>query len=1400
MEADTPDAIEPEMPVEKRKRAGWLRWAVRLALGVVLLLAATLVFFNTSIGKRFIADQIASVAPASGLRIKIGRIEGDIYRDAVLHDVVLSDPKGVFLTIPRAELDWRPLSWLTSGLDVRKLVAERGRLSRLPELEPGDPDAPILPDFDIRIDQFELRNFIIAKGVVDDRAHPLDLAASIDIRDGYAKLESDGKFGREDSFKLALEAEPDGDVFDIDLDYRAAKNGVLAGMLGADAAYHGLIVGEGTWSKWDGAFVVRRDGETFSALTIKNRSGRYVIAGQAFPGEVAEGFTRAALGPVVSIGAVGTLENSVIEGEIAVRSNSLRTLFEGGVDLADNEVDNLVFGVDLTNPTLFGESLSLDGTRLSGTANGGFRDLSIDHRLTVEQLVSGTTKVEKIVQAGTIEYDGSRWTIPLSGTLARVATGNALVDPRLENGSFGGTLVYTGRELLSDDLQVDFADASARLALRGDTVKGAYGLAGPVTVRGLPLENVGTVDGTANIRLSLANGAPWALKAVLDARIPKVTNATIANLAGPDIRLQGNLALAGNAPIVFSDFSVRASKLQMMLDGRVVDGTPSLVGRGRQADYGAFTVEATMAGDGPRAELVFASPLPAAGLEDVRLAIAPSQNGFNIDTSGQSMLGPFDGALELISPQGGPTRIAIERLDIWKSTVAGELTLVDDGANGRLTVAGGGLDGRIGLLADKGGQGFSIDLKANNASFTEPMAISVVRADIEGKGFIPGRNALTRDTLLEGSVYAEGVNAGQLFLGRVAANADLRGGRGKVTASLTGRRGSRFAMQFDANVTPGRVAVAGQGDFAGQPIRLPRRAVILAQDDGGYRIEPTQVNYGGGGTIVSGEFGGGSTALKLQMLDMPLSLIDLAVADVGLGGKISGIIDYNNAVGAPPTGSARVTVDGLTRSGLVLTSRAVDLALVADLSQSKLAARAVVEEGGQQSGRVQARITGLPRNGDMLQRLRQGDLFAQLRYDGPADALWRLAAIEGFDLTGPVTVSANATGTLAKPRINGSLASGNLRVRSLISGTDVRNVSARGKFNGSRLSLTKFAGQTANGGGISGSGSIDLTNLGERGPRMDIRIAARNAKLVDANGLSATVTGPLRIVSDGIGGTIAGRLSVDRASWSLGTAAQGTKLPNIRTREVNIPADVRAPRARSAPWRYLINASTPGRIDVDGMGLDSEWGGNILLRGTTDDPRIGGEARVVRGWYSFAGTRFELTRGRIDFDENVPIDPRVDIVAETKQQGLDVGVTVRGNAQSPEIAFSSTPALPEEEILARLLFGGSITELSATDALQLGTALASLRGGAGMDPINRLRSAIGLDRLRIVSADPALGRGTGVAVGKNIGRRFYVEIVTDGRGYSATELEFRVTGWLSLLASVSTIGRESVVAEVSRDY
>ena len=458
-------------------------------------------------------------------------------------------------------------------------------------------------------------------------------------------------------------------------------------------------------------------------------------------------------------------------------------------------------------------------------------------------------------------------------------------------------------------------------------------------------------------------------------------------------------------------------------------------------------------------------------------------------------------------------------------------------------------------------------------------------------------------------------------------------------------------------------------------------------------------------------------------------------------------------------------------------------------------------EGGAVRGRLQGRIGGLPRDGTLTQRLNAGALVAQLRYAGPADALWRLAALETFDLTGPLEVGADVVGSLADPAISGSLTSSGLRLQSSLTGTDIGGISLRGTFAGSQLQLASFSGRARNGGLVSGSGAIDLSGLGGgRGPSLDLRLAARSAELIARDDMAATVTGPLRIVSDGIGGTIAGRLAIDSARWQLGKAAAAGQLPDVKTREINPRADVAPRKVPAPPWRYLVDARGTNRIAVRGLGLDSEWGADIRIRGTTDAIAIFGRAEIVRGGYEFAGKRFELTKGIIKFDGNSPPDPRLDIAATAQVTNLTANVTVTGTAGRPVITFTSAPALPEEELLSRLLFGSSITQISAPEAVQIGAALASLRGGGGLDPINKLRTAIGLDRLRIVGADAATGRGTSVAVGKYVGRRLYAEIVTDGRGYNATQLEYRVTRWLSILATISSIGRQGIDAKVSKDY
>lgn len=1377
------------------------KWIIGTIAALAVLLVVAFAIINSSIGKRFIVDQIAQVAPASGLRFEVGRIDGDIFGEAVLHDVVLSDPKGKFLTIPVVELDWRPLSWLKSGLDIRELTARRGTLLRLPELQPGDPDAPILPNFDIRVDHLEIDDLTLAPGVVGDRAEKVNLIARADIRDGRVFVKADGRLGAEDRIHALIDAEPDGEKFDIELDYIAPQDGVLAGLIGADAGYRGVVTGQGTWSNWQGALLIKRGEARAAAFGITNRAGQYAIAGQVYPAPWLTGLPADALGEAVGLIAKGTLEDSVLDGSLRIFGRAVDARLEGVVDLADNAVDGLAVTAKLTDPNLFGPDMRLEGATLAATLDGPFRDLIIPHELSVEKFVSGDTVITNLTQQGTATYDGTRWVLPLSTRIGRIATGTELIDPRLVDGSLQGTLIYTGNRLLSDNLAIRFEDLNARLALQADLARGAYALTGPVNVAGLTLENIGTVSGNANIVFRITDNVPWSLSADFNGRIPNVTNETLANLAGNAIAFRGGVTLGGASnggmtPITFRNVAVGASKLSLLLNGRVADGNTTVAGSGRHTEYGPFTVEAALTDDGPEAVLVFENPLPAAGLTNVRVAISPTEDGFAIDTEGGSLLGPFAGQLAVYAPEGGPTRIAIEELTIWKTAVTGEVTLADDGVVGSLVLSGGGLDGTIALAPRSGGQAFDADIRARNASFGGATPITVALADIDVSGLL-----LESQSTITGTVFAEGISYGNMFIGKFAANAALTNGEGQITASLSGRRGARFNLQMNAAVQSNRISLIARGEFAGRRIRMPQPAVLTKLDDGGWSLAKTQFSFGRGFALVEGRFGGnGPTAMELKLANMPLSLVDIAVADFGLGGTISGVIDYRDAGGQLPVGTARLLVNNLSRSGLLLTSRPIDLALVARLAGSKLETRAVIDEDDVRRGRLQARISNMAPVGGLVSRLESGDLFAQLRFGGPADALWRLAGIEVFDLTGPISVAADITGSLANPRLRGSIASDDLRMQSGLSGTDIRDISVRGSFGSSQLQLRRFNGTAPNGGTVSGSGTVDLANLTTMGPKIDIRIAARNAQLLNANGLNATVTGPLRIVSNGLSGTIAGRLEVDRASWTLGGAAASQQLPQIKTRQINTPNDIAPARAASTPWRYLIDARARSRVDVDGMGLDSEWSADIILRGTTANPRIGGEANVVRGSYSFAGTRFELTEGEIDFDANVPIDPRLSIQAETETDGLEVTVTVSGSASQPEITFSSTPPLPEEEILARLLFGGSITQLSATDALQLGAALASLRGGGGMDPINKLRTAIGLDRLRIVSPDPALGRGTAVAVGKNFGRRFYVEIITDGGGYSATEVEFRITSWLALLASVSTIGRESISVEASKDY
>ena len=1427
MVAPKPDpatAPESESGPPPRRFVAVLRLVRTIVLGVLALAAIGLVVLDSPLGHRLVTDRIAALKLQSGLVITIGRIDGSLFGAAQLHDVVLADPRGRFMTVPEVDLDWRPMPalWLAlgtgGGLDIRNLALHRGLLLRAPHLNPADPNAPILPDFDIRIDRLAVDGLTVAPGLAGARRR-IDLTARARVAGGRVLLDCHGRLGGHDKLALHLDSAPDRDTFALDLDYRAPQGGLLAGLTGMHRTVLAQIGGAGHFSDWHGWLLAQADARRVAGGLISMRAGAIGLSMLLHPDATfdAGGNTLAQLaGDRAGLTFAGTMAGGRIDGHTHL-ANALGTIdARGPIDLAHNRAEGLGVIVKLVRPDLLPaawRAVVRAGTAtLTAQIDGPFGDLAIRHSLALAGLEASGVRFDRLHTAGVARWHGGRLDVPVMADAARIATGTPWLDQRLAHALGTGTLRLVGTALSGDNLRVAGPGLGANLALKVDLWRGALALAGRVDARGVAVPQLGTVDAVAKGVIALGQRVPWTMAVNYAGSVSRFANSGVTAFAGPRARVSGSLHWGASRPLQLPAMAIVADRVH--LTAALVyahDGALTLSAQGHHADYGPFDAAATIDRQGTQATAHFADPLPAAGVRALALTLASTPGGYRIDAGAQSRLGPLAARLDLAMPPdagagagagGGahdPVRITLSQARLFDTQLAGTFTLGADGVDGDLLLAGGGIDGTVHCAGRPDGQAIDGTVNAHDARFGPDRRIAIAQARLTAKALFSSANATVESTL-----QAQGVAVGGLFIGRLLADATMVNGSGSVTASLAGRRGTRLALQGTAAFTPTRVIAFVAGDYAGNTITMPRRAIVN-RTDAGWQLEPSQINFGSGAVIANGSIGSGSgadtaTRLHLAVSRMPLSALDIVYADLGLGGYASGVIDYRNDHSGAPEGHAAMTVLGMTRSGLVLTSRPLDLALTAALDARALQVRAVAREGTAPRMRLQALVTDLPRGGSMLERLRGGALRAHLRYAGPADALWRLAAIDAFDLTGPVGLAADVAGSIDAPVLTGAVVSHDLRAQSAISGSDIRAIDLVGSFNAAQLSLSHFTGTTPGGGRIAGSGSIDFSDATTARPKLDLRIGATNAELLNRPEMGATITGPIRIVSDGHGGTVAGRLHIDRARWVLGRTTAGQSLPTIAVTERNTAADVAPPPPRGLPWKLLIDASGANRIDVRGLGLESEWQADVRMRGDTTTPQIFGSADVIRGSYEFAGKRFDLSRGRIRFNGEVPIDPQLDIVATGDANDISATISIGGSAARPQISFASTPSLPEEELLSRILFGSSIAQISAPEAVQLAAALAALRGGGGLDPINKLRGAIGLDRLRVLSADPSIGRGTALAVGKYLGRRFFVELVTDGHGYSASSIEFRLTRWLSLLGTISTVYDESVSLKYSKDY
>jgi autotransporter translocation and assembly factor TamB len=210
----------------------------------------------------------------------------------------------------------------------------------------------------------------------------------------------------------------------------------------------------------------------------------------------------------------------------------------------------------------------------------------------------------------------------------------------------------------------------------------------------------------------------------------------------------------------------------------------------------------------------------------------------------------------------------------------------------------------------------------------------------------------------------------------------------------------------------------------------------------------------------------------------------------------------------------------------------------------------------------------------------------------------------------------------------------------------------------------------------------------------------------------------------------------------------------------------------SAGAELDIAINAPGKIYIRGRGLDSEWATSLKVKGAAASPRISGRFYALRGRLDFLGKPFDLDTGEITFRGEKKINPQLDLQLVRETSDMRGSIILAGRAQSPELRFASSPSLPEDEILPRLVFGRSKQSLSAAEALQLASGIATLTGG-GAGPLDTVRAALGFDALRIESEEDG---SSSVAVGRYVREGVYIgaKQALDGQG-GAVVIELDVT-------------------------
>ncbi len=1271
----------------------------------------------------------------------------------------------------------------------------------------------------------------------------LPMAAGLDARLSVTRIDAlsgDAQAGASQSGALeaVVSFHPDSRRLEATVTAAEPAGGVLARALALpDLPPWSLdLSGGGTLEDWRGAVNARIGGNRAlrADATIGQTAAGHAltVSAQADPAALPAGLLDPALARL--IGGQPRLDVAALrspDGALALSAATIETAagrVEGaGAVAADRQRLSLRWSAVVPpDSPLRALTPTVDWTsaRADGAVEGRLDDLAISLSAAVTGVLAGDSALGPLVGPvlsvqGKGRLDAHSGRLTLDGVEARAAS--ARLTARGVADAWGRSADAT--------LSVDAPELDRFAALAGLPLRGALALDAPLRL---------DADGRLSASLSgrwqgLSSGTP------ADALLGSSGTLTATGLErGPDGALRlGALAVAGDNGRIGARGTLADGRLDaaLTLDGTGLEplgaalGVPlagrlsvDLVARG---PLDGLEVSARTQADGlmvdeqrwGRAELTATlAGLPRRPVGTLALRAEPEGVPLTLDLHA--------------APDGAAVALSDLRLTAGNNRLTGDVRVFPVGESA-FGLATGRLEGRfpelkalspLAALARAGAGGgkvdlggaldFTLDLNGDTASGRQAARLSTTANGLRVAGLGDGPFTLRRLTMAAEVADARGTPSGKATLSlsgaglpgvevaSLTAQADGGLANAALRLSVNGRAGGE-TLSLDLAGVAGHAAGETrlrldrlEARYAGESLRLTSPATLTASGDR-RAISGLRAQLAGARLSVDASQTGETLKGELRLDQLPLALARLADPSLALEG-VAGLQASVGGTVRSPRADATLRVSGLrakptAQAGLpsldaIITGqwRNNRLSLTGTAATPKreaaLTLRAALPllldpDGGSGGGPGGGGVTVPPK----------GALDASLGGTIDAALLNDLLAATGDRARGTLHLDVRAAGTVATPRLSGSVELSGGRFENRATGAVLTGIDARLVGDGDALTIDRLRAKTRNGGTLSGQGVIRPTATADR--QIDVRLTADNARLVENELLTADLDAALTVTGGFRAARLAGSLRlrdadlripnrlpvsvVDLRAEEAGTRRNGpTAPPPPRRLSPRKAADAPPP-----PFALALDVAleAPGRIFVRGRGLDAELGGSLRVGGRADAPEVTGRLSLQKGRLDVLAHNFTFTRGTLDFDGTQPIDPRLDFLAEVTANSVTAQIEVTGTAAQPKIALTSPQGLPQDEILSAVLFGKSVGNLGAAEAVQLAQSAAALTGlgGEGGGLLDRVRRGVGLDRLDFSQGSD--GKGGAVKAGRYLDDGVYVG-VEQGMGGNQTRVTVEV--------------------------